>query len=140
MKKVIAVVAGMVVSFSAYSAPEDLVTGPVAIGDCALLAEGVRVSLSNNVLAAYNCEEIIQVSTCSTAGRTSQREGLIPCGDLTTTPPQPACATPGQMNVGTVTGSYIYTASSNGGTVTPVSIDGATCATGDLQSAIPDPA
>lgn len=137
MKQVIAVALGLLASSSIYAAPS-AITSPIEMDDCPLLAENVRVSLSNGVMGSFNCASFIQVSTCSTAGRTTERTGLVPCDNDDTTD-TPACNADGTMPTATVDGAYIYVATSNGGTVSPAPGDGFTCDRDDLDGAIPDP-
>lgn len=114
------------VSAAAAELPAD---GKVTILDCDLLNEDVTIPLSNNVIAATNCggtAKAIQIATCHTNGRTSERTVLTP---ITT---DAADATE------VVKGATIFTARSNGGQVGPADFDEDECVATDVEGKIPD--
>ncbi|MBF6617232.1 MAG: hypothetical protein ITG07_10970 [Candidimonas sp.] len=119
MKKIVLLAALMSASYGAAAAP---IAGEVTREACPLLAENVRLSLSNNILGSYNCLEDedkgIYVATCSTAGRTAPRTMPGPCDDDDDTA-IPACNADGVGPDIEYRGAFIYRASSNGGRVTP---------------------
>ncbi|WP_457979936.1 hypothetical protein L0Y47_04430 [Ectopseudomonas composti] len=112
--------------------------------DCALLAEDVRVPLSNSVLAAYNCEGAgiaIRVAACHTSGRQGSRTVEVPCraadDDTEESASLPVCTTPNTtVNRVTSTGSSIMTGSTAGGQVGPTALDGAVCEQSAVNSRI----
>lgn len=129
----------LMISSYANAAPAALpADGKVDILTCTLLNEDVTIPLSNGVIASFNCggtERAIQIATCSTNGRTSERTVLTPCGETG----QPACAvSPAPALTTVVSGATIYTARSNGGQVGPATFDGAACDTAGLNGKIPD--
>lgn len=122
--------------------------GPITIDDCPLLAEGVTISLSSNVLGAWACSEATAtrgayVSTCSTAGRTSPRSVELPCNaaDLDSLDPSfitgaATCDAEGNGPVETWRGSFIYQGSTRGGRITPGSDNDQECAQGTVDSVV----
>lgn len=119
------------ISFSYGASATPITSSEVTQADCPLLAEGVRLSLSNAVVGAYNCNETpatkgIYVATCSTAGRTTPRTIELDCNPIGSKAGDPGfitgaatCDAEGNGEIVEFRGSFIYQASTRGGRVTP---------------------
>lgn len=132
MKKVYLVLAASVFSCVIQAAPQPI-GGQVTLALCPLLAESVSLSLSNNVVGAYNCKEEpvaekgIYVATCSTAGRTTPRSINAACNAPNLTQDDPAynasleeCDANGKGPVlENFRGAFIYEGSTSGGQIVP---------------------
>lgn len=130
MKKLALFAAVMAISSWAQAAP---IGGEVTVGNCPLLAEGVRLSLSNNVVGAYTCDETpatkgIYVATCSTAGRTTPRSVVMPCNpqgmaadDSNFQPGAAQCDADGVGPTVNFRGAFVYRGSTRGGRISPSS-------------------
>nr|WP_273266467.1 hypothetical protein [Pseudomonas sp.] len=134
-----------VASMSASAAPTPISSNAlIQQPDCALLAEDVRIPLSNSVVAAYNCEGAgiaIRVAACHTSGRQGSRTVEVPCRASDDTSPEnaalPVCTTAGTtVNRVTSTGASIMTGNTAGGQVGPSALDGATCEQGAVNGRI----
>lgn len=90
MKKVayaILITAGLGMSAAAMAAGTPITSKPITSGDCKLLADQVRLTLSTNVHGAYSCDEktnTIKIATCHEAG--SRKPTDIPCAAVGTDP------------------------------------------------------
>lgn len=143
MKKISIFVAVMAISGLAQAAP---IGGEVTPTGCPLLAEGVRLSLSNNVVGSYSCDETpatkgIYVATCSTAGRTTPRSVVMPCNTdgMATDDPDfiPGAATCNAQGVGPTVnfrGAFVYRGSTRGGRITPSSEANQECSEATTES------
>lgn len=146
MKKILATVFAVTfsaVSSFAFAEAIEISTGetigPVGGGateECVLLGEQVRVSLSSDVVAAFECEEVnnaIDIGTCHAAGQRATR--TITCENFSGDPTDPVwnvstCTTAGDDV--TVDLSYTgYAASSTGGSVQQAPLEG-NCNIGNL--------
>ncbi|WP_155521350.1 hypothetical protein [Stutzerimonas stutzeri] len=105
--------------------------------DCSLLAEDVKIPLSNSVIAGYNCVvgaagsiNEIKVSACHTAGRQGARTIEVPCTNdqalVTASLPKCQDATKTTNRV-TNSGAAIMLGSTAGGQVGPTPLNGAVC-------------
>ena len=146
MKKIIGSVvlaALSITAMNAIAAPTAIVSNePIAVADCELLAEDVRIALSSSVLAARNCvvaNNAILMATCHTAGRKASRTIDVPCDadDATTAP---VCEGEGSFNRVTADGAAIFVGSTAGGQLGPAALDGSECTAADLDAKVPDPA
>ena len=128
MKKIALFAAVMAISSWAQAAP---IGGEVTVDACPLLAEGVRLSLSTNIVGAYTCDETpatkgIYVATCSTAGRTTPRSIVMPCNaadidedDAGWIPGADTCNAEGVGPTVNFRGAFVYRGSTRGGRITP---------------------
>lgn len=145
MKKLVLIAAFMGLSFGAQAAePFGAITQDV----CPNLAEGVTISLSNNIFGAIACTEAaatrgIYVSTCSTAGRTSPRSVELTCNligldqaDPAFVPGAPNCDADGNGEIVNFRGSFIYEASTRGGRVLPSNENSQECTQGTVDSSV----
>lgn len=134
-------------------------SGNVTTVQCTWLSSDVKVSLSNKVVAAFDCEtaatnQTMFIGTTSALGTTKTR--TMSCAvssagaDATTAPTcnDPTCTATASSTGGTCTGSFtvtgntLFSASSSGGTVSSGQLGGscspddlATCGT-DVQAAV----
>lgn len=149
MKKIIgsvALAALACTSMNAIAAPVAIVSNDqIAVADCALLAEDVRIALSTSVLAARNCvvaNNAILMATCHTSGRKASRTVEVPC-DADDNTPAPVCDGSGgagaTVNRVTNTGAAIFVGSTAGGQLGPAALDGSECVAGSLTAKVPDP-
>ncbi|MCE5362246.1 hypothetical protein NUV66_04650 [Pseudomonas sp. 32.2.56] len=132
-------------SVSAYSAPAAIQNNAmIQVPDCPLLAEDVRIPLSNSVIAARNCvggpANSIRMAACHTAGREGSRTIEVPCtNDTVANPGVPQCADPAvATNRVTNTGAAIMLGTTTGGQVGPTALDGSACNAGTVAGRIPD--
>lgn len=120
-------------AFAADNAATSIASGnPVILSDCSLLADDVTPSLSNGVLAAYNCvtaSNAVVVASCHENGRTATRTVETPCvvgadADLGET----ECDDPlVAFNTASNTGAAIYMGRTSGGSIGPDPLDGSVC-------------
>lgn len=125
-------------TFAADNVPAIISSGQsIQAPDCSLLAEDVKIPLSNSVIAGYNCVvgaagsiNEIKVSACHTAGRQGSRTIEVPCTNdpdlVTTSLPKCQDATKTTNRV-TNSGAAIMLGSTAGGQVGPTPLNGAVC-------------
>lgn len=135
MKKIsFAIFAGvaMLAAQSATAAGTKVPSGTaITINDCQLLGEDATINLSKNVLGAYNCDVInteIEIGTCHEAG--SRKPKTLDCTG--TDLPVAGCSTGATYDIPDFSG---FTASSMGGTVSPVPLGG-NCTDAAVQALI----
>ncbi|WP_125920554.1 hypothetical protein [Stutzerimonas stutzeri] len=125
-------------SFAADNAATIISSGQsIQAPDCSLLAEDVKIPLSNSVIAGYNCVvgaagsiNEIKVSACHTAGRQGARTIEVPCTNdqALVTASLPKCQdTTKTTNRVTNSGAAIMLGSTAGGQVGPTPLNGAVC-------------
>lgn len=150
MKKIIASAVFSALAFAStgsIAAPQALVSNAsIPAADCDILAEDVRIALSNSVLGAWNCvdaQNSILMATCHTSGRKASRTIDVPC-DADPATPAPLCDGSGgagaTFNRVTNSGVAIFVGSTGGGQLGPAPLDGSECNAGDLAAKVPDPA
>lgn len=119
-------VAGALIAASVSAFAETAVENGDVLGqaECSLLGENVRVSLSSDVVAAYECVEVtsaINIATCHTAGQRAAR--TIDCAALgedangDTVYNDASCETAGVTSFDVELSYTGYAASSLGGSV-----------------------
>lgn len=154
MKKILfaSIAASLVFAGQAYAAGTGTLvgSGTVSTTQCTWITSNVNATLSTGVVAAYDCNSnannTIFIGTASQRGTTKNR--TIACAVTasdpvldTTTCNNPACtSTPPSSGAATCTGDYqatgntLFTASSDGGSVTAGSV-GTTCDTDPTTAA-----
>ncbi|WP_156458609.1 hypothetical protein [Ectopseudomonas composti] len=147
MKKInfFGVAAVLAFSVGVHAAPAAVTSNAlIAVPDCPLLSEDVRIPLSNNVIAARNCAggaaNSIRMAACHTAGRQGSRTVEVPCtNDTVANPGLPQCTDP-QVSVNRVTntGAAIVVGSTAGGQVGPLDLANYACDAGTVAGRIPD--
>lgn len=142
--KWVVAVAGLVGAFQAHAAPVNIESNQlIQVPDCTLLAEDVRIPLSQNVIASRNCApaaaaNAISVAACHTAGRNGSRTIEVPCDNDATTANIPNCAAPNTTtNRVTNTGAAIIVGSTAGGQVGPQALANFTCDAATVGARIP---
>jgi len=147
MKKVNFLGAVVVLAFSmgAHAAPTAIVSNQaIQVPDCPLLAEDVRIPLSNGVVAARNCvggaPNSIRMAACHAAGRQGSRTVEVQCSNANPLPAgTPQCTNPAtSVNRVTSTGAAIVVGSTAGGQVAPLDLANFTCDAAGVTARIPD--
>lgn len=125
---------GAVSAFQAYGQPVAIVSNQaIQAPDCPLLAEDVRIPLSQGVIGARNCASAgnpnaVLVAACHTAGRNGSRTIEVPCDNDANTANIPDCAAPNtSTNRVTNTGAAIIVGSTAGGQVGPQALANYSC-------------
>lgn len=127
-KNLLALFAASVVVFasSAMAAPTAITSGdPIAVADCTILGESVRLNLSKGVKGAYNCDETRNAINVGACHETGSRSDSLVCAQIGVNQAGDAQFNDAQCNatnIGTsvtvASPSYRgYRASSTGGTV-----------------------
>lgn len=145
MKKIALLAAVMGLSFGVQAAQP---FGPITQATCPNLAEGVTISLSNNIFGAIQCTEAaatrgIYVATCSTAGRTSPRSVELSCNAQGLDPADPAyienapdCDAQGRGEIVNFRGSFIYEGSTRGGRILPSNENNRECTQATVNGSV----